>query len=544
MKNIINILDKLAYFLNKLSNHLNRDSGLQLVTTSFSTTGRFILFHFTNNHLKSHRDVLYEIYSSLMNNEAFTSFGKNKVIITTSVINNREYNFHPNVLLTNNTTFAEYFSDVIDHLNLYYDNDHYYSDDSHPLIDVIPSFRVRVWNMDVYLNEDIKINKNVSLKTQTQLIKSPAIRREYSTNSIKPFKNNIVSGISNPISTIDIETIDYLGNQIPVCISMAYLSQENKVIGKLFLIDHNLLLKNAELAVNKLWDEYIKYILSRHFKYVFAHNLGGFDGGFIYKSLSERFKPEFVRTIIDHHNKFINITLNIDSGKTIYLDSYRIFSVSLNELCKVFNVPSKTNTYKIEYNSFEVFNNPVLFKEFKTYAKQDSISLLNALLKAQEIYLRDFNIDITTIVSTSSLSLKIFRSRFLNVNIPILKGNVDHFIRRSYFGGGTDYYKSYAKKVKYYDVNSLYPHSMCKPMPHKIIKVHKNINIELTEDSNLFGETINELKERLRAREFKILHFLKPLTNTILKTPSSFGLSLGMKLHSDLNFNWNEYMKI
>lgn len=191
-----------------------------------------------------------------------------------------------------------------------------------------------------------------------------------------------------------------------------------------------------------------------------------------------------------------------------------------------------------------MFKNPVLFKEFKNYAKQDSISLLNALLKAQEIYLRDFNIDITTIVSTSSLSLKIFRSRFLNVNIPILKGNVDHFIRRSYFGGGTDYYKSYAKKVKYYDVNSLYPYSMCKPMPHKIIKVHKNINIELTEDSNLFGETINELKERLRAREFKILHFLKPLTNTILKTPSSFGLSLGMKLHSDLNFNWNEYMKI
>jgi hypothetical protein len=141
----------------------------------------------------------------------------------------------------------------------------------------------------------------------------------------------------------------------------------------------------------------------------------------------------------------------------------------------------------MEYNSIEMFNNTSLFMEFKQYALQDSIALLQALLKAQEIYLQDYNIDITSVLSTSSLSLKIFRSKFLNVEIPILKGSVDRFIRQSYFGGATDYYKAYGENLKIYDINSLYPWNMCKPMPYEIIKEHKDMNLELTIDTYLFG---------------------------------------------------------
>ena len=53
--------------------------------------------------------------------------------------------------------------------------------------------------------------------------------------------------------------------------------------------------------------------------------------------------------------------------------------------------------------------------------------------------------------------------------IPILSGIMDSIIRPSYFGGATDIYHCYAKEVNYYDVNSLYPHAMCKPMPFEII---------------------------------------------------------------------------
>ena len=66
--------------------------------------------------------------------------------------------------------------------------------------------------------------------------------------------------------------------------------------------------------------------------------------------------------------------------------------------------------------------------------------------------------------------MKIFRSKFLKVNIPILKRIDDTFVRKSYFGGATDYYQLKAEDIHYYDVNSLYPFSMIKPMPFELIR--------------------------------------------------------------------------
>jgi len=70
-------------------------------------------------------------------------------------------------------------------------------------------------------------------------------------------------------------------------------------------------------------------------------------------------------------------------------------------------------------------------------------------------------------------------------SILTLKPRLDLFIRKGYFGGATDYYKAYGSDLKYYDVNSLYPHVMCNDMPHKMIKF-KN-NLEGLELDNLFG---------------------------------------------------------
>src|SRR5271168_963454 len=111
------------------------------------------------------------------------------------------------------------------------------------------------------------------------------------------------------------------------------------------------------------------------------------------------------------------------------------------------------------------------------------------------MYLKDYNVDICSILSTSTLSLKIFRSQYLQVNIPILKRRDDTFTRQAYFGGATDYYKLEASNLYYYDVNSLYPfvptlwawdqRAMCKPMPYELIRkvkdfTHFNLN-------NFFG---------------------------------------------------------
>ena len=93
--------------------------------------------------------------------------------------------------------------------------------------------------------------------------------------------------------------------------------------------------------------------------------------------------------------------------------------------------------------------------------------------------------------STSTLSLRILRQKFLNHPIPILKRSHDEFIRRGYFGGGTDVYMAYGENVHYYDVNSLYPFAMLNPMPHELINIIKDMsNIKLTD---FFGYCLAEI---------------------------------------------------
>jgi hypothetical protein len=104
--------------------------------------------------------------------------------------------------------------------------------------------------------------------------------------------------------------------------------------------------------------------------------------------------------------------------------------------------------YNPEYHNISLFNN---LEEFTEYSLQDSNCLYDCINRLQEIYPLDYNVDITTIVSTSTLSLRIFRSKFLKVNIPILLRIEDVFIREVYLGGATDYYKMKAENIYYYE---------------------------------------------------------------------------------------------
>jgi len=60
--------------------------------------------------------------------------------------------------------------------------------------------------------------------------------------------------------------------------------------------------------------------------------------------------------------------------------------------------------------------------------------LFNSLVKAQKEFIKLHNVDITSVVSISSLAMKIFRINYLEVDIPILNINEDNFIRKGYYG--------------------------------------------------------------------------------------------------------------
>ena len=123
---------------------------------------------------------------------------------------------------------------------------------------------------------------------------------------------------------------------------------------------------------------------------------------------------------------------------------------------------------------------------FKKYSLQDSVSLNKALWTAQFWYFDKFGVDIESIYSTATLSLKIFRTKFLEDNIFILPQHIDLFIRQGYYGGGTDVYKAYGEGLHYYDVNSLYPFAMLNAMPHDLINPNL-INLSNRSLDSFFG---------------------------------------------------------
>ena len=90
-----------------------------------------------------------------MNNDKFRDFGFYKIIIITAIVNSSEYNFHHNVLITNNTSFEDYYNEVKDVIN-----SHYGKREGIYMSRSVPLFKVFVWNMDSYRNKHIKLTKS------------------------------------------------------------------------------------------------------------------------------------------------------------------------------------------------------------------------------------------------------------------------------------------------------------------------------------------------------------------------------------------------
>jgi len=136
---------------------------------------------------------------------------------------------------------------------------------------------------------------------------------------------------------MDIETIEYKGKEIPISIS---IKTENKL--KIFIIDHNQLLVDEDIAIKELWNKFFEFIiLNCNKKVIFVQNLGSFDGFCDYKALSKRFKPEEVICLIYSQNKFIQITIEIKKLKIVLKDFYRTFQISLNYFFNILSLQGK-----------------------------------------------------------------------------------------------------------------------------------------------------------------------------------------------------------
>jgi hypothetical protein len=216
-------------------------------------------------------------------------------------------------------------------------------------LDNIEFVKVTVWDMDKMRNAHIQtnsvnFNNNIS-KTLNNITPLKTFIKTYSTSS-KPSnpligitKLNLPKGLTNvnvtKILAMDIETMEFNGIQIPIAISLAYLDNSSELMSKFTLINKDLLLANEEEAIADLWLRFFTFFNKDNFNFVernlviFMHNLGSFDGFFLYKGLMNNNLCNYkdVKSMIDKDNEFIQIEAIINGVKITWKDSYRVFNV-------------------------------------------------------------------------------------------------------------------------------------------------------------------------------------------------------------------------
>ena len=472
--------DMLNIFNNRVNNllydYLVIDP-LKFITKEYDSKSKNTLFTFENNRLLDHKNLFVALFISLTLQEEFSKQGK-KIMIVSISKEDKTFYIHKNIIIDENTTVYNYLDKIHNNIQIFYES-------GYPIWS-FNILQIKLWDYEFNSIKNKISTKNSNHKSRRSFHSSCVNNKNRNLNVIKPLKTpQTVNKIK--IGAIDIETIEFNNIQLPISISFSY-NINDKIFTIFKLIDYNLLLKDSDKAVKLLWLDFMNVLneLKLNKCIIFSHNLGSFDGYFIFKGLLEL--PDIdldkVSSIIDDFHRFISIDILWKNTKLIFKDSIRIFPVSLQELCSLFGVEGKLHPYNPEFNKLSLFKNEILLNQFIEYSKQDSISLLKALVKAQKIYIDEHEVDIASIWSTSTLSLKIFRQKFLNVSIPILTNKLDNIIRLAYIGGSTDYFYKYGENLKHYDVNSLYPKAMCNPMPLEFLGETNGENVRL---EDIFG---------------------------------------------------------
>nr|YP_009710786.1 DNA polymerase type B [Amanita thiersii]QFZ98735.1 DNA polymerase type B [Amanita thiersii] len=179
-KSLIQLIQSLIQLLQSLNQHLtyilNIESPMYIKKVEYYSKGRFLLYTLVNKKLEDNHKAIKSLFNTLINDEQFIKFGYRKVILVNAYFNNSYHAFHHNILINNNTTFDQYYEKIKDYIETTYD--YSYS------VDVIPMFKVWVWNVDMYANKNIKITKNATMIIKN---KTPNNKREYHSY-IEPIK--------------------------------------------------------------------------------------------------------------------------------------------------------------------------------------------------------------------------------------------------------------------------------------------------------------------------------------------------------------------
>lgn len=226
-------------------------------------------------------------------------------------------------------------------------------------------------------------------------------------------------------------------------------------------------------------EDFFKWCEKGGSKLVYYHNLK-FDGFFLLdyllnhnfewvdKSTSKKSQPNTFTTLITKDGLFYEIEVIFsvykkNVKKVIFRDSYKKLPFTVDRIAK---------SFKLDY-----LKGDIDYKKVRPKGYQPTKEEIDYLFRDVEIVAQALEIqynegqDGMTIGSDSLKTFKnIIGKRQFERLFPVLSEDTDSFIRKSYKGGFTYLNPKYLEKLvmggRVYDVNSLYPAMMLKPLPY------------------------------------------------------------------------------
>lgn len=211
------------------------------------------------------------------------------------------------------------------------------------------------------------------------------------------------------IGTLDLECFNKVGNQYKdnfvYSIGFSVFKKDSKrnlnfndLIFKIYYLDDY---KDFDYPSVKMVIDCLKYMLINYNNYTFyVHNLGGYDSIYLlniiikYNKFAGDERDHIKFDLIYRDANILKIRLGFKFNQKIYYinicDSLALLNMSLNNLCKTFNIPSKISKSVFPYNfvNFDNLNyvgNIPSFEFFEGISLQEYYNLTNYFENNQKL---------------------------------------------------------------------------------------------------------------------------------------------------------------
>lgn len=220
----------------------------------------------------------------------------------------------------------------------------------------------------------------------------------------------------------------------------------------------------------------------------FAHNGGKFDFSHILDAYVRTRSGQHVVQPLRIGSGFAQIRFERHKRTWTMRDSIKLFPFTLRKLGQNLGLETAKGDYDVKNLTWERWERDKA--EIREYNLLDCRVLYEAITKQETYLIEEYGTSLRRAMTLPSVSMDAFQRNFLAGPIPTHK-TASEDIRKAYFGGRVEIFKTRITDAFYYDINSLYPSVMREhKYPVSSARRSKSADIERDEGFALVEVTV------------------------------------------------------